>query len=72
MEKLKTLRDYNRERLRYHWENTPDGNPCPNGISCPVCEKELVDTNPLTILPSFPPKKSVHCDSCDFKGYRVC
>jgi hypothetical protein len=68
---LKSLKDHNKERLESYWRDMGDDSPVPNGISCPECEKELMDTNPLTVLLTYPPKKSIHCESCGYKGYRV-
>ena len=50
-------------------ENEEDklyGEPEPNGISCPDCGTELMDTNPMerTLRPS------VHCPDCGFSAYR--
>jgi DNA-directed RNA polymerase subunit RPC12/RpoP len=41
-----------------------------NGVKCPKCGKELMDTYPNMILTSDPPQKNVHCPKCDHKGYR--
>jgi DNA-directed RNA polymerase subunit RPC12/RpoP len=48
----------------------PNNNPQPNGIKCPKCGEELMDTYPNMILTSDPPQKNVHCPTCDHKGYR--
>jgi hypothetical protein len=48
----------------------PSNNPQPNGIKCPKCNEELMDTYPNMILTSDPPQKNVHCPKCDHKGYR--
>jgi len=48
----------------------PNNNPQPNGIKCPKCGEELMDTYPNMILTSDPPQKNVHCPKCDHKGYR--
>ena len=47
--------------------------PIPNGLACPKCGKELLDTLPNEILTSIPPQKNVGCSSkkCDFTGYRI-
>ena len=45
-------------------------NPQPNGVKCPKCGEELMDTYPNMILTSDPPQKNVHCPKCDHKGYR--
>jgi len=44
------------------------GLPKKNGIACPSCGKELFDTSPAVVLPSAPPRKYIHCETCDFKG----
>ncbi len=45
--------------------------PIPNGIACPKCGNELMDTNPMMTLTSHPAQKSVHCSKCEYKGYRI-
>jgi hypothetical protein len=47
--------------------------PVPNGIACPKCGEELLDTQPNVTLASMPPKKNVGCSSekCDYIGYRI-
>lgn len=45
--------------------------PITNGIACPDCHAELYDSYPNQMLPSNPPQKNVHCESCGYKGYRV-
>lgn len=45
--------------------------PKPNGIACPKCGNELMDTNPMITLTSYPAKKDVHCPKCEYKGYRI-
>lgn len=68
--KLKTLMEHDSERLGLYyglWENSPK----PNGIGCPQCGSELVDSQPSVTLTSNPPKKDVHCPKCDYRGYRL-
>ena len=68
--KLKTLNEHDSERLGLYYglyENTPK----PNGIGCPQCGEELVDSMPNITLTSLPPKKDIHCPYCDFRGYRL-
>ncbi len=43
----------------------------PNGIACPDCGRELVDTSPNFTLLSVPPKKHVGCNRCGYRGYCV-
>jgi hypothetical protein len=45
--------------------------PKPNGIECPECGEELMDTNPNETLISYPAKKNVHCPKCEYRGYRI-
>ena len=50
--------------------NMYSNEPRPNGIACPECGNELMDTNPMMTLTSHPAKKDVHCPKCEYKGYR--
>ena len=42
-----------------------------NGLHCPECEEELLDSHPNTILTTHPARKEVKCSSCDYTGYRI-
>jgi len=44
---------------------------CPNGIACPECSAELLDSNPMVTLLTYPPQMNVHCPACDYRGYRL-
>lgn len=69
--KLKKLEEHNSEARKFHLQM--NGNdPTPNGIECPNCQHELLDSNPMMTLTSFPPQKNIHCSNCGYKGYRVC
>jgi hypothetical protein len=71
MEKnLKSLDEYNGERVQYHF-NLMSEQPRLNGIACPKCGEELVDTNPMVTLTSYPPQKNVNCLKCEYIGYRI-
>jgi ribosomal protein S27E len=71
MEKnLKSLDEYNGERVQCHFNLTFD-QPRFNGITCPKCGEELMDTNPMVTLTSYPPKKNVNCSKCEYIGYRI-
>lgn len=64
---MKTLAEHDQERRpNYEWFDKPKL----NGIACPKCGNELLDTNAAALL-SNPPKRSVHCSSCDFIGSRI-
>jgi predicted RNA-binding Zn-ribbon protein involved in translation (DUF1610 family) len=43
-----------------------------NGIACPTCGKELVDSCPDAYLMSSPLRKNIHCpeDGCGYTGLR--
>jgi DNA-directed RNA polymerase subunit RPC12/RpoP len=69
MSELVSLDDFNAERLLKFLETTRE-NP-KNGIACPECGSELADSKPFLILTSIPAKKDVHCNNCDYVGYRL-
>ena len=69
--KLKSLEESNAESRRLAFEMS-DNSPRPNGIACPKCGEELMDTNPMVTLTSNPPQKNIHCSHCDYVGYRFC
>ncbi len=66
MTTLKTLEEHNKGKVG----STFDLEQRPNGIGCPLCGKELVDSN-NAILTSNPPQKNIHCPDCDYSGYRL-
>lgn len=68
MKPLKPLAEWNEQR-QVNYQNKYDS--IPNGLACPWCGKELMDTCPAITLASYPPKKDVHCSNCTYKGYRV-
>jgi len=45
--------------------------PIPNGIACPKCGKELVDSTPNMVLATWPAQHRVHCPSCNYTGTRL-
>lgn len=65
--KLITLEDFNKSREGIHIYEQKQL----NGIACPKCNNELYDTNPLIALASNPPRKSIHCEKCEYKGTRI-
>ncbi len=74
MAKLKTLDEHNREKVEaYEAELRGCVDARKNGIACPRCGSELLDTHPSLTLMSYPPKKRVGCPSegCTFTGYRI-
>ncbi len=67
--KLKSLNEHN-SKAWYNQVNMFFNKPKPNGIACPKCGSELIDTNPMITLTSNPLQKNVHCN-CGYKGYRI-
>ena len=55
---MKTLDEFNAERRK-------------DGIACPKCGKELLDSSPSITLTSHPPQKNIHCDACGYRGFRI-
>lgn len=70
---MKSLKEHDLERSRAWTEQSlPSGGAKqPNGIACPRCGEELVDTMPQVQLTSIPPRKHVGCLSCGWTGTRV-
>ena len=70
--KLKSLDEHNSMSSTFYWGMISQ-KPTPNGIACPKCGEELVDTKPNETLTSMPPQKNVGCSSnkCDYTGYRI-
>ena len=66
--KLKTLGEANHDAFLRSREAT---GPRPNGISCPQCKTELMDTDPAVILTSNPAQTKIHCPKCSFRNYRT-
>ncbi len=65
-----TLEEFN--RIRSITENIDHSNePIRNGIACPKCAVELLDSHPEQILLSYPAQKDIHCEQCGYKGYRL-
>lgn len=70
--KLVSLDQHNSINTTFHL-GMLNPKPTPNGIACPKCGEELLDTKPNETLTSMPPQKNVGCSSkkCDYTGYRV-
>lgn len=69
MKKLKTLEEHNKHHSPLYSFDL--SKPIKNGIACPKCGEELIDSNPMAVLCSNPPKKNIKCESCDYSGYRI-
>ncbi len=65
---LKSLKEFNANQGKRHLCRTEVAK---NGIACPECGSELVDTHPNVTLTSCPPRKNIGCESCDYTGYRI-
>ena len=68
---MKTLEEHDAERWKLIEEIEESKKPHANGIACPECGKELWDSDPMTILTSYPAQKNVHCPACGYRGYRL-
>ena len=58
--KLISLDQHNSTNSTFHW-GMMNPKPIPNGIACPKCGEELLDTQPNVTLTSMPPQKNVGC-----------
>ena len=67
---MQSLDDFNRKRAEAHRALKAVATSL-NGIACPNCGKELVDTCPNVVLDSYPPQKNVNCLACGYRGYRI-
>ena len=67
--KLIKLKDHNAAARKLKWGFSTKARL--NGIECPDCGKELYDTNPMVTLTSMPAQKNIHCNNCNYKGYRI-
>ena len=70
MAELKTLKEFNRERMQ---RRAAVGAVEPNGIACPKCGHEMVDADPGRILTSDPPQMRIACSQtgCAYTDYRL-
>lgn len=68
--KLKSLDEHNSTSWAKSAHNLHS--PVPNGLACPKCKKELMDSNPMVTLTSWPAQKNIHCinEDCDYVGFR--
>jgi len=64
---MKTLDEHNKIKLAI---GTVSFEPVKNGIACPECNTELMDSQPCVVLLSSPVQYKIHCPFCDYKGYR--
>ena len=67
--KLKTLKQYEDEKIEGF--TIKEGKLHFNGLKCPKCGSELIDSRPGIALLSNPPKKYIHCSNndCNYSGY---
>ena len=69
MKTLKSLEKSNKDN-QWYFQQMNDNSPEPNGIACPKCGGELLDSTPNIVLTSYPPQYNIHCPKCDYTGYR--
>lgn len=67
--KLVNLMDHN--IIAWSKNATNLNQPMPNGIACPNCREELMDSHPFITLTSWPAQKNVHCSKCEYTGFRI-
>jgi len=63
--KLKSLEEYEQEKWKEIYSQSKNNG---TGIACPQCGDELIESMPVTLLCSDPPRKSVKCEVCNFNG----
>ena len=65
---LVSLQEHNAQRQQPVY--FPSSEPVPNGIACPKCGIELVDSKPDQALLTYPIQYRIHCPSCGYSGTR--
>lgn len=65
---MESLEEHNEKVQEFHRDISK---PKQNGISCPVCGAELMDSNPCLTLLSYPPQFATECSECDYTGTRL-
>ena len=69
---MKTLDEFNADRRKSHFDFKKRlSEPHKNDIACPQCGRELFDSAPSITLMSDPPQKNIHCEICDYRGFRI-
>ena len=68
--KLKSLGEHNALATEIQY-TLNDNSPRLNGVACPKCGDEMLDSSPMTTLTSNPAQKNVHCGKCGYVGYRI-
>ena len=58
---MRTIEEYEAEKASLRKN-------CGTGIQCPACGDELIESTPGMILTSHPARKSVHCQTCNYKN----
>ena len=64
---LETLDEFNKLMFNKYGDHSK---PVKNGIACPNCGEELYDSDPMVVLTSYPPQKSIKCKNCNYHGFR--
>lgn len=66
--RLKSLTEHNAERRARHAQAALARR---NGLACPECGAELIDSKPGVTFTSDPPQTAVACPACPFEGMRI-
>jgi len=68
---MESLNDYNARRLQQVRMFRTKPRSQLNDIACPNCRKELCDSCPGVTSKDDPPRTKVHCEHCNYKGFRI-
>lgn len=66
---LKPLAEFNADKMQ-EYSQAQQPRAYPNGIACPKCGSELLDSNERMLL-SYPAKREIHCADCGWTGHRL-
>ena len=65
---MKTLEKYNEEMENIRLIGLESTDLA--GVLCDQCPTEMILTQPDVILTSYPPKQTVKCPNCGYRGYK--
>lgn len=68
---LKALHDFNADAWRRHRECQERMVDVPNGIACPKCGMQMMDTDRRLVLTTSPPQYNIHCPACKHQDFRT-
>ena len=68
---LTPLATWNAQAEARAYNESHSTKPTPNGIACPTCGHELLDSCPMQEITTNTPLKRIRCPNCGYKGTRV-